>query len=179
MTIRAFWNILLKILGIYLVVQGVNVIAPYIGAFATVTSTEDSIYYIAVTLSVLVAYFFILWLFVFKTSWIIDKLQLEKGFEEERIDLKNDSAAIMTIAVIVIGGIMFIESLPELSRELSLFIKREEIPFQENPNIGWTIFFVAKAILGYLLMTNCKPIVAFISRKSANNEGDINNAKKT
>ena len=177
MTIRIFWNILLKILGIFLVVKGVNVIVPYLSILATTFAMEmeDTIYYIAVTLGVLIAYFFILWLFVFKTSWLIDKLDLENGFDEEKIDLKNDSLAIMTIAIIVIGGIMFVESLPMLAREMSLFIKREEIPFQENPNIGWTIYYIVKAMIGYLLMTNGKPIAAFINRKSAKNEDNNEN----
>jgi len=72
----------------------------------------------------------------------------------------------------VIGGIMLVESLPMLAREMSLFIKREEIHFQENPNIGWTIYYIVKAMIGYLLMTNGKPIAAFINRKSAKNEED-------
>jgi len=167
MTIRTFWNILLKILGIYLVVQGVGVIMPYLAVFTTTFAmgTDDMIYYIVLTLSILAAYFFILWLFVFKTSWLIDRLDLENGFDEERIDLKGDFSAIMTIAIIVIGGIMLIESLPMLAREFSLYIQRKEIAFQENPSIGWTIFYIVKAMIGYLLMTNSKPIAAFYKQK--------------
>jgi hypothetical protein len=174
MTIRTFWNILLKILGIYLVVSGVSVIMSHLSMVATIFAmgTDDMIYYIATTLSILVAYFFILWLFVFKTSWLIDRLDLENGFEEERIDLKGDFSAIMTIAIIVIGGIMLIESLPMLAREFSLYIQRKEIAFQENPSIGWTIFYVVKAMIGYLLMTNSKPIATFIYKKSPKNEED-------
>jgi len=172
MTIRTFWNILLKILGIYLVVQGVGVIMPYLAVFTTTFAMgiEDTIYYIAITLGILVAYFFILWLFVFKTSWLIDRLDLENGFDEERIDLKGDFSAIMTIAIIVIGGTMLVESVPMLAREFSLYIQRKEIAFQENPSIGWTIFYVVKAMIGYLLMTNSKPIAAFIHRKSGGRE---------
>ena len=167
MTIRTFWNILLKILGIYLVVQGVGVIMPYLAVFTTTFAmgTDDMIYYIVLTLSILAAYFFILWLFVFKTSWLIDRLDLENGFDEERIDLKGDFSAIMTIAVIVIGGTMLVESLPMLAREFSLYIQRKEIAFQENPSIGWTIFYIVKAMIGYLLMTNSKPIAAFYKQK--------------
>ena len=173
MKIRTFWNILLKTVGIFLVAKGVEVMATYMAAFVVAVSTEEYVYYIAVILGILTAYFFILWLFVFKTSWLIDKLQLEKGFEEERIDLKDNSIAITTIAVIVIGGILFVESLPWLARELSLLIKREETPFQQNPNIGWIIFYIVKAVIGYLFMTNSKQITAFIHQKTtSNNEYD-------
>ena len=174
MKIRTLWNILLKCLGIFLVVKGVDVIVPYFGVFFGISTmeTEDIIYYIAVSSGILIAYFFILWLFVFKTSWLIDKLQLENGFDEEKIDFKNDSSAILTIAIIVIGGIMFVESLPQLCKGIFSFYQANKMfcPWKENPSTSWVIFYVIKAIVGYLLMTNSTPIVNFINRKSTKNE---------
>ena len=174
MKIRTLWNILLKCLGIFLVVKGVEVIMPYVGVFSVISImvTEDIIYYIAVSFGILFAYFFILWLFVFKTSWLIDKLQLENGFDEEKIDFKNDSSAILTIAIIVIGGIMFVESLPQLCKGIFSFYQANKMfcPWKENPSTSWVIFYVIKAIVGYLLMTNSTPIVDFINRKSTKNE---------
>jgi len=176
MTIRAFWNILLKILGLYFVVKGVNVIMPYLGVFTSVSTMEieDTIYYIAVTFGTLIAYFFILWLFVFKTSWLIDKLDLEKGFNEEKIDFKNDSSAIMTIAIIVIGGIMLVDALPLLCNHIFAFYQNKKMfcPPKENPATSWIVCYGIEAIIGYLLMTNSKPIVTFLNRKSAKNEED-------
>ena len=175
MTIRTFWNILLKILGIYLVVQGVGVIMQFLSVFTMVTTAEESVYYIAITLGTLILYFFVLWLFVFKTSWLIDKLDLEIGFEEEeRIELKGDFQAVMSIAIIVIGGIMLADALPLLCKYIYSFYQNKKMlcTTSENPVTSWIILCIAKAILGYLLMTNSKPIVAFISRKSAKSEGD-------
>jgi hypothetical protein len=174
MSVRAFWNILLKIIGIVLVIEGGHII---LGLIATCSffidnmhETAEIIWWIAsVSLSV-IFYFFILWLFVFKTSWLIDKLRLEKGFEEESIVFKNDFSAIVTVAVIVIGGIMLIDALPELCKRVFVYYQEKSIHFKESPTTAWIIVYVIKAIIGYLLMTNSKQITGFIYRKSGKNE---------
>ena len=164
MKIRTFWNILLKILGIYLVVKGVSVISQSFSMLFY--AKEEIIYYSAVAIGVVAAYFFILWLFVFKTTWLIDKLQLEKGFDEEKIELKDDFSAILSIAIIVIGGMMIVEGLPWLCQDIFTYYQEKSILFRESPNIGWVIFSLTKIIIGYLLMTNSRPIAAFICRKN-------------
>jgi tellurite resistance protein TehA-like permease len=131
------------------------------------------IFYIAVLLGVIVAYFFVLWLFVYKTAWLIDKLDLENGFDEERIDLKNDFSSIVSIAIIVIGGIMLIDSLPLLCREIFTYYQEKSIRFIESQSIGWIISDLIKTVIGYLLMTNSKHITAFICRKGGKDEGNI------
>jgi hypothetical protein len=44
-------------------------------------------------------------LLVFRPTWIIDKLKLDKCFREETIDLNVKSTTVLTIAIIVIGFI--------------------------------------------------------------------------
>ncbi len=85
MTIRTFWNILLKIMGIWLILSGFSVIPQFIWAFSVFGnqpkgSTLLGVAAIAVLLLVTAALFiFIMWLFIFKSDWIISKLKLDKG----------------------------------------------------------------------------------------------------
>ena len=175
MTIRTFWTILLKILGICLVVKGVYLILNLIMTLSVVydgneTKGTDLIWSSISILGVVLVYAFILWLFVFKTSWLIRKLHLEKGFNEERIDLKIQSSTILAIAVIVIGGIMIIDSLPQLCQQIFVFFQHKSI-LKESPATGWIILHGTKLILGYLLLTNSKVIVTFINKRSSENSG--------
>ena len=166
MKIRTFWNILLKILGIYLVVRGLNIVSQ---SFSVLFYAEEEIiYYTIIAIGVAAAYFFILWLFVFKTTWLIDKLQLEKEFDEEKIELKDDFSAILSIAIIVIGGIMIVDSLPWLCSSIFSFYRNKKMfcPSSENPATAWLILYTIKTVIGYLLMTNSRPIAAFICRKN-------------
>ena len=172
MNIRTFWNILLKIIGIFLVIQGVTVIMEYLGSLAVASRIDDFISYMVVSLGLLILYFFVSLLFVFKTSWLINKLDLEKGFKEERIDLKNDFSAIIKIAIIVIGGVTFLNAFPSLCQQIFVYYQQKSIRFMESPSASWIIIDAIKAAVAYLLMTNSRQITAFIYKRSGENEED-------
>lgn len=167
MTIRTFWIIFIKILGIWLVLESVTVLPQF---FSTLLFTDpnDTAKSLALTAAVLLLtvgiYIFILRLFVFKTAWLIDKLHLDKGFDEEIIDLNIQLSTVLTVTTIVIGGLMFVDSLPQLCKQTFTFFQQKNL-FRESPSAGWIIFHMVKTILGYLLMTNSKQVVAFIDKQ--------------
>lgn len=176
MTIRTFWAILLKILGLSLVVKGVYVILNLIMTLSVMYDRSETkgmeLIWSGISISgVVLVYAFILWLFVFKTSWLIRILRLEKGFDEERIDLNIQLSTILTIAVIVIGGIMIIDSLPQLCQQVFMFFQQKSI-LKESPATGLIILHGTKLVLGYLLMTNSRAIVKFINKRSSENPGN-------
>ena len=119
MTIKTFWLILLKTLGIILVVSAVSVLANTFSTLSYIYKGDltSVVYVIVAVIATVLLYFLVLWLFVFKTSWLIDKLSLEKGFDEEKIDLNIRPSTILRIATIVTGGIMVVNNLPFLCKE--------------------------------------------------------------
>lgn len=169
MTIRTFWTIFIKILGIWLVLDSVTVIPQF---FSTLVFNDpnDTTQSFALTAAILLLtigiYIFILRLFVFNTAWLIDKLHLDKGFDEEKIDLNIQLSTVLTVATIVIGGLMLVDSLPQLCKQIFVFFQQKNI-FRESPTSGWIIFHLVKTILGYLLMTNSKQVVAFIDKQTS------------
>ena len=169
MTIRTFWTIFIKILGIWLVLDSVTVIPQFFSTLFYV-DPNDNTQSFALTAALLLLtigiYIFILRLFVFKTAWLIDKLHLDKGFDEEKIDLNVQLSTVLTVTTIVIGGLMFIDSLPQLCKQTFVFFQQKNM-FRESPTSGWIIFHSVKTILGYLLMTNSKQVVAFIEKQTA------------
>jgi hypothetical protein len=117
-------------------------------------------------------YIFILRLFVFQTAWLIDKLHLDKGFDDEKIDLNVQLSTVLTVATIVLGGLMFVDSLPQLCKQIFTFYQQQSL-FSNSPTAGWIILHFVNTIIGYLLMTNSKQVVEFIYKqqhKSNNNE---------
>lgn len=175
MTIRTFWNILLKILGIWLILAGMGVIPQFIWAFTAFFnspkgSTMMGIIAMAVLLLVTAAMFvFILWLFVFRSHWIIKKLKLDKGFDDEKIDLNLKLNTALTIVIIVIGGLMFADSLPQLLRNIySGYIQNDLV--RKDPVTALIILYLVKTIIGYLLMTNSRSIIGFITKHNKINE---------
>ncbi|HCE58680.1 MAG TPA: hypothetical protein DER09_12850 [Prolixibacteraceae bacterium] len=175
MSIKTFWNILLKILGIWLILSGFGVIPQFIWAFSIFEYRPDGkiaagLIYLAALLFITAALFFvILWLFVFRSGWIINKLKLDKGFDDERIDLNIRLNTALTIAIIVIGGLMFADSLPELLRNIYSAFKQDDL-VRKDPVTALIILYLAKTTIGYLLMTNSRMIILYITKHNRINE---------
>ena len=167
MTIRTFWTILLKIIGIYIVFGSLTVIPQFTSAMMLLDAGNEFIVSMLIILFTMAAYLFILRLFVFKTKWLINKLHLTKGFEEEKFEINIHRSTILKIAIIVIGGIMFIDSLPQFCRELFSYFQQKSISgmFGENPTSSWIIFHFIKAFIGYLMMTNSTRVTNLIERQ--------------
>ena len=168
MTIRTFWTIFIKMLGIWLVLDCLTVIPQF---FSTVfftngnTNIQTTAMWIGLMLLTIAFYFLVLRVFVFKTSWIIDKLNLDKNFTEEKIDLNISSNTVLRIATLMIGGYILVESLPALCKQVFSFYQQKSI-FKEYPSSGWIIYHFIKSLIGYLLLTNSKTIVEFINNQT-------------
>jgi hypothetical protein len=170
MTIRTLWTFFIKILGISLVLGSLTVISQILSVLPFFGHNNNDNYYGVVILIVLIlltiaVYIFVLWLFVFKTSWLIDKLHLDKGFTEDKIELNIKQSTVLSIAVIVVGGIIFIESFPQLCRQIFVFFQEKNM-FKDDPNSGWIIFQLVKTIIGYLLMTNSQLVIKYLVRET-------------
>jgi len=172
MTIRTFWILFIKILGIWLVLSFLTVI-PQFAKMLTFfgTNSNGKLLGIGITVALFLLtigiYVFILRLFVFKTDWLIDKLHLDKGFPEEKIELNIQRSTVFTIAAIVIGGLIFIDSFPLFCQQVLVLIQQDNL-FRESPTSGWIIFYLVKTILGYLLMTNSQFVVRFLDKQQHN-----------
>jgi hypothetical protein len=173
MSIKTFWTMLIKILGIWLILRFFSVSSSmFLLVPCETPSAQDILGIIVSIVSILAIYGIILWLFVFKSSWLIDKLRLDKGFTEEKIDLNVQCSTVLTIAVIIIGGIMLIDSVPELCRQIFIFIK-QKYSYIESPAFSQIIFTGVKALIGFLLMTNSRTVVNFIDKETIKEQEKI------
>jgi len=169
MSVRNFWTIFLKILGIWLVINGITPLTQFISAVSYLSFNEKENFlvflYIAVLFILIIAiYYFIFRFFVFKTSWLIDKLKLENGFDEGNIELTINGSSIIKIATIVIGGLIFINSFPLFCKEIFNYFQQKRM-FSDNYSSSWIILHFVKTVLGYLLMTNSTFVVRFIEKQ--------------
>lgn len=164
MTIKTFWTILIKILGLLLILGALTVIPQWFSSIYSayqIGDFESLTILILIFLVILIIYYFVFKLCVYKTSWIIEKLKLDSDFETQNIELNSKSFTIISIATIVIGGLMFVENIPLLLREVFIFFQQESL-FKDYPKTGWILFDLCKVLMGYLLMTNSSKIAKFI-----------------
>jgi hypothetical protein len=166
MTPKTFWTIFLKIIGIYLILNSLTLIPQFISSFAFSYGQDFTFGLIMIFFAILILtiiYFLILRYCIFKTDWIINKLKLSDGFSDDKIELKIHRSTVLSISIIVIGGIVFIDSLPQLCKESYQYFQQHSTSM--NPSAGWLIFYFIKTIIGILLMSYHRMIVNFIERK--------------
>jgi hypothetical protein len=174
MTIKTFWTIFLKILGLWLLTEALPVLNQLVLSLSRRYYTQDTEFIyeaVLIALVVIVIYGFILWLFLLKTAWLIHVLKLDKGFTEEKIELTVSHATVLSIATIVIGGLMFIDSFPQLCRDAFSLFQARTI-FRESPDSMWVIFHLVQTVIAYLLMTNSHVVVKLLNRKKQSPENE-------
>lgn len=93
-----------------------------------------------------------------KSGYIVDKLKLANGFDDDRINLGNlESKDIIRIATIVIGGFLIIENIPGLLNNSYWAFKREasvtELFINDTTYYNLTVNCM-NIIVGYLLLSN-------------------------
>ena len=171
MEIKTFWKIVIKITGLWLLLCSLSLIPKFSTSLYFTNGKLDIGYLITLWLMLLVAitvYILMIRLFLFKTDWVIKKLQLEKNFTEERIDLNIKTVTILTIAIIVMGGLIIVESLPSFCSGL-LDYYQQKILSQEYQSTYWLIYHFIKIIIAHLLLTNAKKLASLIEKKAVEN----------
>ena len=105
---------------------------------------------------------------LFKSGWVVDKLSLDKHFDQEIMAIKVDSTAVIQISIIVLGGVIFIDALPNFFREIISYIQQISLePYMvKDPKFAYIFWWGSKALLGYLLLTNSKRITHWIEEKN-------------
>lgn len=173
MTPRTFWTILIKILGIWFIFSAVTFISQLIALLFISINAESGGTLTSYMVSILIIGIFtgFIWLMIFKTNWIIDKLKLDKGFQEEKIELNIHRSTILNIAIIVIGGWMFLDALPLLLKSLFHYYQDRIrlITISSSSNTEWIINYGLRVIIGYLMMVYSRKLVNLIERQRKKN----------
>ncbi|HTB06166.1 MAG TPA: hypothetical protein VK806_04365 [Bacteroidia bacterium] len=169
MTPRTLFIIVLKLFGLNLIIGMIVVIPNLEAGIPFRWNAENFIEFALIAIGTFALYFFIIRLFLFKSTWIIDKLSLDKHFGQDIIDIKVDSMAVIQIAIIVLGGLLFIDSIPTLIKEIvDDFQSMQTGSVIKHVGFGWMIYYICKLVLGYLMLTNSKRLTVWIEQKNKN-----------
>jgi len=170
MTKRDFFRIILRLFALYLLLL---TIFNFIPTNVSYLSYEPAIW---PALIIVFSAVLMIMLFIFllrKSDSVIDVLKLDKGFDDDRIEFGNlGSLEIVKIALIFIGGFMFLDHLPEFLHYCYLGFKKEisatGLSPYEAPGLSefWDYFrwFVSgvNLIVGYLILSNLGRLARFL-----------------
>jgi hypothetical protein len=173
MTPRTLFQLILKLFGLYMIL-GLLQTLPAMFSYGPILGDwkfSESLNFVLIIIGTILFYYFILRLFLFKGSWIIDKLSLDKNFDQEIIDIKIDSLAVIQIAIIILGGLMFIDTLPTLIKEIIFIMKsKQDGSIIRDTGFGYLVYWLCKFVLGYILLTNSKSLTVWINQKNTKQE---------
>lgn len=177
MTKRDFFRIIIKLFGLYALILTVFTYIPSNISYVILQFDLFTLFWIF-GFTVLTALIYIL--LIRKTDLIIDFLKIDKGFDDDRIEFENfNSQKIMQLALILIGGFLIIEYLPDFLQYTYLTFKKEVSPSGLNQleafsfgkakdYFDWAISGI-NLIVGYVLLTNYHRIIEWINKKEKNN----------
>jgi hypothetical protein len=171
MTTKSLFNIILKILGIFFI-KDILITVPQLLSFIYFTNSNtvgEAIWAILTTLIILFVYVLVSYYLIFKSDLIITKLKLNEGFDQETIPLNMHRSTILSISIIVIGGLMVADEIPNLCRQLFAYFQEKRMTYgQTDPTISYSVLSAAKIVIGLLLMGSQRQIVKFIEHKRKN-----------
>ena len=164
MTKRDFFILILKLFGLYSIVSVLFSVLP--GSFSIILpefSFTSILFFIGIVI-IVVGIFVLL---IFKSAKIVDLLHLDKGFDEDKIDLGNlNSLSIIKIGAIVIGGLLFLNNISSFINYLVYAFKAGQTGFgPENKNIFQLVISGLNILVGYLLITNYANIAKILSKE--------------
>jgi len=169
MTSRSLFIIILKVLGIFFIKNILVAAANFFPAIIQMKASGEDfggaefMSFVILILECLV-YFLLTYLLLFKPDWIVDKLKLEQGFQQETFNLNIHRSIILRIVILVLGGLILVDALPLVVEQLTYFIRMKKEYFQEA-KIDYVILYASKALVGIFLISYNRLIVNFIEYK--------------
>ncbi len=162
---------------IYLIPQLVSTI-PFLTKsdnFGEAQNTNDGLLSFIVTLAIIAFYIFIIYQLLFKANNIVDKLKLDKGFNQEEFSFNISSSLVLTIALIVIGGVILTNEIPNLCRNIFSYFQEKSLTHGiAKPNYSYIIISATKIIIGLLIIGERKRIVEFVENRNAKTKDNEN-----
>lgn len=170
MALKSLWTIIIKIAGLYIIWQSL-LLLPQFFVLATlgIKDHENSQVFVSELLLLTQGCICLLaaWGCIFKTDWVIKKLNLEKDLEDEKFEINVHRSVVLKIIVVVLGGIFVADAIPTLFQNLFTYFQLQDSydGFKHNRSSPWIVYALLKLVIGYFMMADSRLIVNFIERR--------------
>jgi len=179
MTPRSLFNIVLKIFGLFFLKNIIETVPQLISTILFMLKPNsfdpnEGIFIFLGTTVILAFYIFVTYQLFFRTNNILDKLKLDRGFTQDEFSFEIPKSSTLTIALIVIGGLILTNEIPNLCKALYQYIQQKSIQrdTENKPDLSYAISTGAKIILGLLILGERKRIVEFVEQRQKINVDD-------
>lgn len=181
MTPRNLFNIILKVFGLFFLREMV-ITLPQLATHLLLLPdyvSGQGILTLTLTFIILAYYAMLVYFLVFRTDYVLDKLKLDQGFSQEEFAFNFSTNKVLTIALLVIAGIILLYEVPNLCRELTIYFQdRGILDVYNEPDFSYMIVSGVKIVIALLLIGERNRIIALIEKKPTTDfEPDQQNKK--
>lgn len=168
MTKRDFFKIIIKLFGLYsAIIVLFSVLPQNISNILTINENYLLLIWIIISLLIVLALCLLL---LYKSDYIVDILKLDKGFDDDRIELGTlSNESIFKFALLLIGGFLVIDNLPHFLQYTFAAFKSKMPSSGYIPQTTVNYFNWASSginiLMGYVLISNYKRIASFIDKR--------------
>ena len=136
---------------------------------SNVLTYKEEIWFLFIILGSILLTLTLFLILLFKTDFIIDKLGLDEGFDEDKIifgEFKNEQ--IFKLSIIVIGGFLIVDYFPRVLFEMINIFKTKS---SSNSIYGYEVDYfnfivgIVNVIVGLFFIANYKSIAAYLDKK--------------
>ncbi|MEL7269474.1 MAG: hypothetical protein AAGL34_07870 [Bacteroidota bacterium] len=172
MTTTDFFRLIIKTFGVYCFVQALFSFLPGFSMTDTMFFTSIVINFTYILIFLIMAY-----LLLFQTNRFIKFLRLDKGFDNNTIDVKHMNAAILLkIAILILGLVLIANNLGQFLEYCFLAFKKEISAegldagqtgmLEYSIDSGWWGVTGLNVLIGLLLILNHRGVAKLLSPKS-------------
>lgn len=170
MKLRSLFEVIFKILGVYLIIKAITFAPQLISILGFYYGSKPDLIAMLGNIGVVilvVLFFILIGMYIIRRSNKLTRLIVpEDRLEEDFTTFKIHRSIVLTISVIVIGGIILVQEFPRLSVQLAEMIKHNRV---DNPlsdfNNTVLIVSIVKILIALYLVFYCKTVVAWIELK--------------
>lgn len=175
MTKKDLIRLLIKLMGVLVLL---NSLPPLFGQFVFFAGNDGGKAILLMALILIATLAFSAWL-IFCPDSIIKLFRLDKGFDDDQIKLDQlKSEKLISIVVLIIGGMFIVHSLAPLIIEIgqriyaSVAEKNPFLPSFENMDNTRLYTNILEVVLGLFLISNYHGITHFLAKKNTGNESE-------
>lgn len=172
MTVKSLFILIVKIIGIYLLVNALSIVFSFLTTMPYLMDDEATFTGIVISilaiLAILSFYGLIVYLFLFQTEQVLEKLALTKGLEDQKVGFLVHQDNLLRIIFYVTGILILVDSIPHLCKQgFAYFEERYVHEFvTQNPSTKYIVYHFVKVAIGFWVIKENKEIVSWIERKS-------------
>jgi len=168
MTKKDFFILIIKLFGLYSIILPLFKLLPNNIIFIISDAKSVPMIHWISTFAILSITITLFILLIFKSHHIVRLLRLDKGFDDDKLELGHlTSSEIVKIAIVIIGGFLIIDN-------LSIFIHELIDAFYADNQYGWarsgnnSNLFIAglNILIGLLLITRLNLIIKLLKIKT-------------